>query len=118
MTIFLMRTYVVYPDKLKEHDVWGKRLVALMKEKPALFKEVRSLEVLSQKYGDSFGGFAAMWKYKSLVDLEKWGRRFKATKELSALKSDFLRLVVPETYSAKIWEQVKILRRPQKTSPR
>ncbi len=53
MTIFLVRTYVVNPDKLKEHDAWGKKLVALMKKRPDLFKEVKSLRVLNQKYGDA-----------------------------------------------------------------
>ena len=32
MTVFLVRTYIVKPDKLKEHDEWGKKLIAIDKK--------------------------------------------------------------------------------------
>jgi antibiotic biosynthesis monooxygenase (ABM) superfamily enzyme len=118
MTIFLVRTYVVKPDKLSEHDAWGKKLVALMKNRPDLFKEVKSLKVLSQKYGDNIGGYVAMWKFESLADSEKWENNFKKNKEQMTLKSEFMALIVPGTYSAKIWEPVKTLLRPHKPSQR
>jgi hypothetical protein len=56
MTVYLARTYVVNPDKLDEHNEWGKKLVALMK-KPGLFRGVTSLRVLRHKCGGSIGGF-------------------------------------------------------------
>ena len=49
MTVYLARTYVVNPDKLDEHNEWGKKLVALMKKKPGLFRGVTSLRVLRHR---------------------------------------------------------------------
>ncbi len=51
MTVYLAKTYVVNPDKLDEHNEWGKKLIALMKKKPRLFRAVKSLRVLRHKYG-------------------------------------------------------------------
>jgi antibiotic biosynthesis monooxygenase (ABM) superfamily enzyme len=115
MTIFLVRTYVVKPDKLGEHMAWGEKLVALMKKRPYQFKEVESLKVFSHKYGGKVGGYVAIWKFRSLADCEKWENSFKKNKEQMDLNSEFMSLTVPGTYSADIWEPVKKLRRHHKS---
>jgi antibiotic biosynthesis monooxygenase (ABM) superfamily enzyme len=115
MTIFLVRTYVVKPDKLGEHVAWGKKLIALMKKRPYLFKEVKSLKVFSHKYGGNVGGYVAIWKFGSLADSEKWENSFKKNREQMNLKSEFMTLIVPGTYSTNIWEPVKKLRRHDKS---
>jgi hypothetical protein len=111
VTIFLIRTYCVKPNKLKEHNEWGKKLVALMKKKPELFDGVKSMRVFSHKYGGSVGGFTAMWGFESLAHIEGWENGFSEIPEEMALRSEFMDLIVPGSFSADIWESVKTLTR-------
>jgi hypothetical protein len=115
MTVFLVRTYTVKPDKLKEHNEWGKKLVSLMKKKPELFKGVKSMRVLSQKKANCVGNFSAMWGFESLDCIEGWETGFDEIPEEKALRTEFMDLIVPGSFSACIWEPVKILNRKIKT---
>ena len=114
LTVYLARTYVVNPDKLDEHNEWGKKLVALMKKKPGLFRGVKSLRVLRHKYGGSVGGFTALWGFKSLASIEGWESCFSEIPEEKALRTEFMELIVPGSYSARILEPIKTLNRKVK----
>ncbi len=107
MTVYLCRTYVVKAGKLKEHNEWGKRLVALMKTKPALFDGAKSLQVLSYKCSGEARKFTAMWGFDSSVDLEGWERGFCEIPEEMALRTEFLKLVAPDSVSVSIVETIK-----------
>ena len=106
-----MRTYVVKPDKQAEHLAWGKKLVALIKKQPKLFAEVKSMRVLSHKYGGKVGGFTAMWKFDSLADAEHWEQGFTEVQAEVDLRSEFVSLIVPGSYSECIWEPVRTINR-------
>ena len=114
MTVYLTRTYVVKPEKLKAHNEWGKKLVALMKKKPSLFSGVKSLQVLSHKLGPA-SEFTALWGFESLVDIEGWEAGFREIPQESALRAEFMELIVPGSYSACILEPIKTINR--KTKP-
>jgi hypothetical protein len=114
MTVFLVRTYVVKPDKLSEHNAWGKKLVVSMKKRPDLFSGVKSLRVLSHKYGGCVGGFTTMWKFDSLAEAEKWENHFVEAAEQPNLRSEFMALIVPGSYSESIWEPVRTINRKSK----
>jgi antibiotic biosynthesis monooxygenase (ABM) superfamily enzyme len=116
VTVFVVRTYTVKPDKYAEHNLWGKKLVALLKTKPGLFGGVQGMRVLSHKYGGQVGGYTAMWKFKSLEDADKWENDFTVVKEEVALRQEFMDLIVPGSYRQEIWESVRaIKRRKRKT---
>jgi antibiotic biosynthesis monooxygenase (ABM) superfamily enzyme len=110
MAVFSVSTYVVKPDKRKEHTAWGKALVASMKEQPGLFKEVRSLRVLSQKDGDT-RRYLALWEFKNQSDLKNWRKKLQKLKEGTDLTSGFMALVEQGTFSSKMWKPVKSMRR-------
>jgi hypothetical protein len=114
LTVFLVRTYVIQPDKLEQHNTWGKKLVTLMKKKPQLFRNAKSMRVLSHKYGGKVGGFTVMWKFETIADAEKWEREFVKVKEEADLRSELLSLIVPGSYSECIWKPVKTLNRKPK----
>jgi antibiotic biosynthesis monooxygenase (ABM) superfamily enzyme len=118
MTVYLARTYVVNPDKLKDHNEWGKKLVALMKKKPGLFRGVKSLLVLSHKSGGSVGGFTALWGFESLANIEGWESGFNEIPEERALRAEFMELIMPGSCSACILEPIKTLnRKPKRDRP-
>jgi hypothetical protein len=114
MTVYLAKTYVVKPEKLDDHNEWGKKLVALMKKKPGLFRGVTSLRVLRHKYGGSVGGFTALWGFESLDNVEGWETGFIEIPEEKGLRAQFMELIVPGSYSVCILEPIKILNRKAK----
>jgi hypothetical protein len=114
MTVYLARTYIVNPDKLYAHNEWGKKLIALMKKKPDLFKGVTSLQVLRHKYGGSVGRFTALWSFKSLAYIKGWENRFSEIPEEKALRAEFMELIVQGSYSTCILEPIKVLNRKAK----
>jgi len=118
MTVFLIRTYTVKPDKLKEHNEWGKKLVSLMKKKPSLFKSAKSMKVLKQKKGDCKGEFMAMWAFEDLASIKNWEASFSEIPEEKALRAELMELIEPGSFSACIWEPVKTLNRKIKSKQR
>lgn len=116
MTVYLARTYVVEASKLDAHNEWGKKLVALMKKKPSLFRGVKSLKVLRHKSGGSEGKFTALWGFKSSADIEGWENGFTEIPDEKALRKEFMDLIVPGSFSACILEPVKTLKRKTKRS--
>ena len=112
MSVFLARTYVVKPGKLKEHNRWGKKLVSLMKNNPTLFSGVMSLQVLKHK--ESTGKFTALWGFESIAHIEGWESGFSELPQEKALRAEFMELIVPGSYSACILEPIKTLKRKVK----
>ena len=114
MTVYLARTYVVNPSKLDEHNEWGKKLVALMKKKPSLFRGVKSLQVLRHKSGGEGSKFTALWRFESLTNIEDWESGFNEIPEERALRAEFMKLIMPGSDSACILEPIKTLNRKTK----
>jgi len=117
VTVFVVRTYTVKPDKYAEHNAWGKKLVALLKKKPGLFGGVQGMRVLRHKYGGQVGGFTAMWKFNTLQDAEEWENGFTVVKEEVALRQEFMELIVPGSYRQEIWEPVRTIKRRKHKTP-
>jgi len=114
LTVFVVRTYIVQPDKLKAHNDWGKKLVNSMKKQPQLFRGVKAMQVLRHKYGGNVGAFTAMWKFDNLANAEKWEQEFVEVEAKANLRSEFLSLIVPGSYSESIWESVRSVKRKTK----
>jgi antibiotic biosynthesis monooxygenase (ABM) superfamily enzyme len=111
VTVFVISTYTIKPDKLAEHTSWGKKLVKTIKEKPDQFKEVNSLKVCHRR-GNQTGNYLAMWEFKTSADRKAWEQRFR--KEQLATSSEFMQLIVPGSFKRKVWKPVKIIRRKDK----
>ncbi len=114
MVVFSVSTYVVKPNKRKEHLCWGKSLVASMKAHPELFREVRGLRVLSQKSGDT-RRYLAIWEFKDAADRKSWAKKLQKLKEGTDLTTGFMALVEPDTFSSQVWKPVKSMRRVRPT---
>jgi hypothetical protein len=116
MTVYLARTYVIAPNRLRKHNEWGKKLVALMKKQPHLFLGVESLQVLSHKDEGSAGKFTALWGFESLSSIEGWENGFREIPEEKALRAEFMQLIVPGSYSVCILETIKKMTRKIKSA--
>jgi hypothetical protein len=107
MTVFLVETFIVKPDKLEEWMTNHKKFLAWMKKHPDLFKEIKSLKTFSQMFGGNWGGYVEMWEAKSVSDIEKVMSRVMQNKEyMTKLYPEAMALVVPGTYSENIWNFV------------
>jgi hypothetical protein len=113
MTAYLCRTYIVKPGKLKEHNKWGKKLVILMKKKPGLFSDVRSLQVFS--HCESKNKFTAMWGFKSRLDVEDWEKGFTEIPQEKALREEFVKLIEPSPILVQVLDPIKTIKRNIKT---
>jgi hypothetical protein len=118
MTVYLCRTYVVKPGKLKEHNEWGKRLVNLMKDKPELFDGAKSLLVLSHRRDGQRRKFTAMWGFNSLANVEGWEQDFCELPQQKALRAEFTELIVPESFLVSILEPIKTMHKTKLQSPK
>lgn len=112
----MARTYLIKPDKLKEHNYWGKKLVALMKNQPNLFKGVKSMQVFSHMQDESGCKFTALWGFEKLSDIKEWKRGFKEIPQEQALRAEILELFVEGSYQSNILKPIKTLKR--KTKPK
>ena len=107
MTVFMTETYVVKSDKLDELAACVKNLEAMMKKRPALFKEVKSHKVFSDLIGGHWGGGAWLGEYESLADLEKNFNKLMKDKEfMTKMMPEWNALMVPGTYSINVWTSV------------
>ena len=107
MTIFMVATYVVKPDKLSDFEAFLKNLDPYIKKRPDLFKEVKSHKIFTYLLGGIGGSYVEMWEAESLADLEKVLNRMMEDKEyLTKIYPMFASVIVPGTYSTNIWSAV------------
>jgi len=109
MTISMIATYVVKPEKMGEYMSYTKKCEAWIKSRQDLFKEAKSIKLFSHVTG-SFGGFVEMWEFESLSEMEKWIVKYMKDKDYATYHTEFMALIVPETYSINIWTSVGELR--------
>ena len=107
MTVFMVETYLVKPDKLGEFAAFLKKTDAFMKKRPDLYKEIKSHKHFSHFIGGNLGGFVTMMEIESLSDAEKVYKKFMEDKEFRTdIQAEWAALLVPGTYSLSIWNPV------------
>ena len=108
MTILMVDTYVVKPEKLGEYTKFIKKLKTFVKNRPDLFKEAKSVKFFSQMLGGTWGGFIEMYEFENLADFEKCFNRVMQDKEfLKTIYAEFTNYVVPGTETPTIWNAVR-----------
>jgi hypothetical protein len=114
MTVYLCRTYIVKAGKLKEHNEWGKGLVALMKSKPSLFDGAKSMQVLNYKRSGEARKFTAMWGFENSANLAGWEKCFTELPEEKALRAAFLDLIEPDSMTVSVVEPIKTMHKTKR----
>jgi hypothetical protein len=106
MTVFLVETYVVKPEKQAELVPLYQKFIKIMEVKKGKFKEVKSFKLYSQWFG-TVGGYIGIWEFTNMADCEKWSNNAEADEELMKPYQEFLNSVlVPGTYSTHVWRNV------------
>jgi hypothetical protein len=104
MTIYVVETFVVKPDKADEWASVYKKYLALIKKHPDLHTEVKSYKVFNHWLGGSQGGTVVMWEMESIEDIPKRSRKLSGNKEFTdEIYPNFLNIMVPRSYSVNVW---------------
>ena len=104
MTIFVVETYVVKPEKLAEFTAYKEKWKKFFAK---WLKEVKSYKIFAQFLGGNWGGYVEMWEFENLADCEKFFNRVMQSDYTTKLYPEFASLVVPATYSINVWNPVE-----------
>ena len=106
MSVFVVETYVVKPEKREEFMSLWQRVLEYKEEKPELFGEVKSLNLFTQMFGGVAGAYIEMWEFDNMADLEKcWAREHK-DEGFMKIHQEFILLIDPATFSMKVWKSI------------
>ena len=106
MSVFVVETYLVAPDKREEFKLLMQRLLEYKQENPKLFGEVRSWKLFAQMFGGIAGTYIEMWEFDSMADLEKCWKREDQDEGFIKIHQEFLQLIDNTTFSMKIWNSI------------
>ncbi len=107
MTIFVVETYVVKPDKLGEFAEFGKKYIEWTKKRPDLYKDLKSWKLFTHVIGGVWGGYVEMSEFENLADAEKHLNMVMQDKEfMTEIYPQIMALIVPGTLSMNIWMPV------------
>lgn len=103
MSIFVVETCMVKPEKREEFRLLMQRVRKYKEENPELFKEVRSWKLFRQMFGGIAGACVSMWEFENLTDLEKCWAKEEKDKDFQKMHQELLQLIYPTTFSMEIW---------------
>jgi hypothetical protein len=110
MSVFIVMTYVVKPEKQEEFMSLAQGFLKYKKENPELFKNVKSWKLFAQMFGGFSGGHIEVWEFDNLTDVEKHRTRIlkdeRAREEIKKIHQEFTRLIEPATLSTNVWNPV------------
>lgn len=107
MTILVIGTWLVRPEKQVEFNRLWKRFLEYMKKSPKMFKEVKSLKFFTQTFGGIMGSHVELAEYESLADYETFQAKMKKSKEYMKLLQEFMLLVDPTTITESVLTAIK-----------
>jgi hypothetical protein len=102
MTILVMSTWFVKPEKQDEFNRLWKKLLGLMKKKPKMFKEVKSIKLFTQTFGGTAGSQVELVEYESLADYEALQARLMKKKEFMKLYQELMLVIEPATMTESV----------------
>ena len=106
MSIFVVETCMVKPERREQFKSLMQRVLKYKEENPKLFKEVKSWKLFRQMFGGIAGAYVSMWEFENLADLEKCWAKEEEDEGFMKMHQEFLQLIDPATFSMKIWNSV------------
>jgi len=107
MTVFIIETFVIKPEKQSEFKSLLQKGRKYMKENPEKFKEMKSWKLYTQTFGSISGAYIGQTEFDSLAEFEKFNARMLKDKEYSKLNQEVIAMIDTTTYSMSAWEPVK-----------
>jgi hypothetical protein len=102
MTVFMVWTYVVKPEKQADLDALLQRLNKFMKEHPEKFPGLKSYKAFTHKIG-SMGTYVEFYEFPDMGVAEKFLDFGYQDKDHLKFWEDWMTQIVPETYTMHLW---------------
>ncbi len=106
MSVFVVQTYFVKPEKREKYMTLWRRWLKYMKENPEKVKEIRSVKLFTQTFGSISGAYVAVREFDSLADYERCHTRLLKDEEFMKLYQKVMLLIDPDTLSMNVWNSV------------
>lgn len=106
MSVFIVETYVVRPEKLDEFTPALNEFLDFKKKNPKLFRGLKSWKLFKQEYGGTTHMYVEMWEYANLADMEITNERIFAHKKMKKIAQGFHQLIESTSFSTSIWYPV------------
>ena len=101
VTVFMVETYVVKPEKQGEVMALWQKALKYMKDHPEKTK-AKSTKIFTQVFGGNFGAFVSMSEYDSIADWEKEYAIMMQDEAYMKLFQESMAFMVPGTFSINI----------------
>jgi hypothetical protein len=104
MTVLVVESYLVKPDKIEQNNALLQKLARLLKEKPAKFKMVKSYKT----YMETFGTWGYSLEFWEMGDISDWNKIFEMMmkdEELKKFPDEFFSLIIPGTHQLHMMTQ-------------
>jgi len=102
MTILVIGTWFVKPEKQVEFSRLWKKLLGLMKKKQKMFKEVKSIKLFTRTFGRTASSHVELVEYESLADYEALHARPMKKKEFVKLFQELMLIIEPATMTESV----------------
>jgi hypothetical protein len=107
MAVFEIETYVVYPEKVEEHELVLKEIFNYGKMHPDVSRHVKSLRVFKQGIGgDPVGSFVLVTEFESLSEIETFYAKLKKDKEWQEIAKKWAKVIDLKSMHISIWNDM------------
>jgi hypothetical protein len=107
MTVIIVETYAIKPEKQSEFKPLLRKWRTYMKENKEKLKEMKSWKLYMQTFGSLTGAYIEQIQYDSLAEHEKLNARLQKDKEFMKLYQAVMAIIDTSTFSMCAWEPVK-----------
>jgi hypothetical protein len=106
MSIFIVETYVVKPEKNNEFLPALNEFLTFKESHPELFDGVRSWKLFRQEFGGIAGMYIEMWEYESMSEMERVNTIILSNDDMKRISQGFRQLIEASSFSTSIWYPV------------
>jgi len=106
MTVLLIWTWVVKPEKQREHKRLLTRFQEYVKKNPKTFKELKSMRFFTQTFGGISGAYVEHAEFESLSGLASCLARASKDKGYIKIDQEWMSLLDPATLTSNLYTVV------------
>jgi hypothetical protein len=103
MTIVVMETWVVKPEKQAELNKVWQRYLKYVRDNPKLLKEMKWSKSFTQMFGGVYGAHVELAEYNSLADMEKLNNRVMKDPGFMKIFQEAMPLIEATTHTSNVW---------------
>jgi hypothetical protein len=104
LSVFIVVSYRVLPEKESEFKPLMRRLRTYKEENPEKFREVKSWKIFTEIFGGTAYAYKDMMEFESMAEAEKYMMRMARDEGFMRIYQEIVRFIDPATYSQGLWK--------------